>query len=465
VTWEGRGIFEVSSADPDSATPVWVDLTLYVNDVVSTPTLTTGRQNDLDQSEPAELQVVLNNADDRFTFGNTSSPYAAWWGPGRKCRYREVIAGTTVPLFVGYLQMPTEGLVTAGIDQRVGISALDRLGRLGSAEPFVSTIGAHVLGSAVAGTLHSYYPLLDLTTNDASGNNRLPLRSVLHSTAGGNNDSPNLLQLAAGVGPPGDDLRPPLWQPTYEPVTGSIVANREFRASALPLFSTFGFEQLAITFWVRPLRIGGSGGFTRYPLRLTTVGGAITIGINESVGLWAVSIADVGWSVAFTGPVLAWDVMALVSLRINLITNAVEFRVRSELTTAAVVGSPPFSVDPTTIAVGDSFWGSICQLQFYLGTAASWDGSFHAAQYALGLNGLERQATGDRIRTIAQYAGVPAGELTQVDQGSSIMQRASLAGLTPLEAMREAESTEQGLLYVDGSGGTVFKDRVRLYNI
>jgi len=45
------------------------------------------------------------------------------------------------------------------------------------------------------------------------------------------------------------------------------------------------------------------------------------------------------------------------------------------------------------------------------------------------------------------------------------MQAATLAGDTPLTAMRDAERTEQGLLYVDGSGNLIFKDRRTLYNI
>ena len=52
-----------------------------------------------------------------------------------------------------------------------------------------------------------------------------------------------------------------------------------------------------------------------------------------------------------------------------------------------------------------------------------------------------------------------------VDTGSSVMAPATLAGRTPLDAMREAETIEQGLLFVNGSGNLIFKDRRTLDNI
>jgi hypothetical protein len=83
----------------------------------------------------------------------------------------------------------------------------------------------------------------------------------------------------------------------------------------------------------------------------------------------------------------------------------------------------------------------------------------------MGLFGLERQSTGERIRTILQYAGVDPSELGRIDNGASLMQVARMAGRGPMDLVAEAVATEQGEFYADGSGLPVFTGRVRLYNI
>jgi hypothetical protein len=456
------GIFEASSADPDSATPVWVDLTPYVNDVVSTPTLTTGRQNDLDQAEPSELQALLNNADDRFTFGNPLSPYAAWWGPGRKCRYRETIGGVTVPLFVGYLQTPTEGLVTAGIDQRVGISALDRLGRLGSAPTFVSTIGAGIGGPA----LKAHYPLgerdgrrfLDVTGNLPP----LVLTEQIFINSGTYVAYPDQLRLGLGDAPPGDDLDPLLFEPHH---TLGVIDGYTWLKGVLPTPIVVGTtDWLTITAWLRPHAVN-DGNFHIAVELTTSAGDDFSIQISTA-GFWQGFMYVNGTSLLITGPYAGADVSTLVSFRVNLSTAVAELRVGSVLTSDTWGGVPSGALSIANLRVGEYWDGAMSHIQVYAGSSSSFDSSAHAAQYAAGIFGLERQTTGDRIRTILQYAGVPAAEYAStVDKGQSVMQAALLAGQTPLDAMRDAERTEQGLLYVDGSGNLVFKDRRTLYNI
>ena len=118
----------------------------------------------------------------------------------------------------------------------------------------------------------------------------------------------------------------------------------------------------------------------------------------------------------------------------------------------------------TNMDVGEAAQGNFAYMQVYVGTA--FNRAAHLAQYQMGLTGLEAQTTGARVDTILQYAGVPGSDyLATTDTGTSIMQRATLLGKDPLTALREAETTEQGLLYVDGSGQTHFADRRTLYGI
>lgn len=453
MTWEGRGIFEVSSADPDSPTPVWVDLTAYVNDVVMTPTLRIGRQNDLDQAEPSQLQLVLNNADDRFTYGNTSSPYAAWWGPGRRCRYRDVIAGTTVPLFVGFLQTPTEGLVTAGIDQRVAITAIDRLSRLQNSRTLVSTLAEHIIYNA-GQAARGYWTFAELPSRDYFG----------FSSAAYVRD-------LAGVALPTDAGSPSI-------SSGDSVAGDELSVIAVGAATGTLASQAIITsapdIWIDgtwPIAAGQSvtvvGWFNAaMPANASTAafiaylaGGSISVSLSAS-GSMTILCSD-SLTGSLTTDVLPNAQWVPIGIQYNYVAATLEFWVRGSRYPVTLTGTPPTSDVLSNLQI-TGFAGGVGHVQLYIGTDYTY--AKFAAQYQMAYTVLERQTTGDRIRLIAQYAGIPDAELL-LDKGQSLMQPASLAGQTPLDAMRDAERTEQGLLYVDGSGRLVFKDRRTLYNI
>src|SRR5262249_52095047 len=107
---------------------------------------------------------------------------------------------------------------------------------------------------------------------------------------------------------------------------------------------------------------------------------------------------------------------------------------------------------------------AVAHVQVYLGPPTAWGRTQFLAQAAMAFTGLERQRTDDRIRTLAHYAGIPDGEL-QLDVGVDYVQKASLAGLSPLAAMRSAVETERGGLFVNGGGQLIFHNRQRTYNI
>ena len=113
--------------------------------------------------------------------------------------------------------------------------------------------------------------------------------------------------------------------------------------------------------------------------------------------------------------------------------------------------------------VGSGFNGTISHVQIYVGPGA-YTRSMHLAQAAAGYTGLYGQTTGQRIVTLAQYAGIPAAELSNVDPGIAPMQKATLTGQSPLAEMRVAETTEQGRLRTNGQGLLVFDSRLRRYN-
>ncbi len=466
MTWEGRLTFEVSSADPDSASPVWVDLTARIRDVVSPIQLTIGRATELDQTEPAQLTVVLDNADGALTFGNTTSPYAAWWGPGRRCRLRErVTSAVTQDRFVGFIQMPTETITTDGVENRVTISAIDRLGRLDNGDAFVSTLAAHIVGTN-RGSLMGYWPLNDTRLPFAPLVSGDPLNAFVQQSGEPTITAQPSVTLAAVAGPPGDDVNGAIMSPGVAGASSAIARGGEvFLGAALNggLGISLAAGQVATAVvWVNAdltfdeqfsvLDVVTSDGDML--LDRTTSGGGGDWRVHKPPTGSLVGSADSGSAV----PSSKWCIAAL---RFGFTPNVLDMWIDDEAHSASMTGTV-LSLPLTNLYT--FAYGAVAHLQLYVGSPSDFTHADFLAQWVVGNYALERQTTGARITSIATYAGVPTSELTQVDTGTAVMSRASLAGKNPLTAMREAEATERGLLWVDGSGNTVFYDRPRLYS-
>lgn len=467
MTWENRFTFEVSSAAPDAA-PVWVDFTSRIRDNVAAMDLRIGRQTNLDGSSPSVLTLLLDNVDDALTYGNTSSPYP-WWAPGLRCRLRETIAGVVMDRFTGFTQVPEETLAAAGLEQKVSLTAVDRLGDLQGGLTFTSTLAAHILGSARPGALKGYWPLLDASTPFA---NQAPGASSAAAS----------VNLAAGTGYPttrqprvtpnggtriaGDDGTPALLQPG---VSGAVTAGSSIYVSAdlsnVTLAApTLSAGQVATAVIWANLDLTYDDLITI--LEITTNDGVVDLRrqTNASGGTFRITkpVGTLTGAVNST-VVVGSSVYYICAIRYGYTPNLLEMWVNDQVYTAALAGA---LAGPDLVAsIFTAAYGSIAHMQLYVGDANAFTYADFLLQRQVGLLGLERQSTGDRIRTIAQYAGIPNSEIANtIDAGTSVMQRASLAGKTRLDAMREAEVTEQGLLYVDGSGNLCFADRRTIYN-
>jgi hypothetical protein len=107
----------------------WVDITAYVRSVSCSRSLAadTGRYNG------GTAQIVLDNRDGRFSRGNTSSPYFAWWRPGRLIGVRTDLAS----LWAGRIASVQEQYPGDGVDNVVTVVCEDvwaLLGRVDGAE-------------------------------------------------------------------------------------------------------------------------------------------------------------------------------------------------------------------------------------------------------------------------------------------------------------------------------------------
>jgi hypothetical protein len=141
---------------------LWADLTSRVRGSISITLGTPDFGSAAGTARPATLSATLENIDHALTFGNAASPLAVGWKPGRRIRCYEVIGNRRFDCSPATCsrRRPTTG-PRSPVDQFVTVTAVDRLGRLGTARTFVSTVAEHVLYNA-GDSLRLYYPLGDM---------------------------------------------------------------------------------------------------------------------------------------------------------------------------------------------------------------------------------------------------------------------------------------------------------------
>lgn len=463
-TW--RILMDLSDTPLDPFAPR-TDITPYVDTIVMPARTQIGATAET-TGDPAGGSLVLNDADRRWTPGNVLSPYYPHLVPGRRVWIEDTIGYHTYPVFAGYVDFPEHpgwqpAMSTGGqVDSRVTVPLVDRHAQLARSRELVSLLAEYIMatGSALVG----YWPLAETTSGlaIASGPAAVPLLRVDYSAGASpaiaSGGRTQVLQQGAGTAVPGDDVTPALWAPIV--VSSVPVFWTTLETTALTGAGSSGSGWWTMAAWVRPT-LPGVG--SQYVLRADT-GAADYVELVTDVsssGMWGVNINGV---VRTTAIRVAADVSTLVSLRIQFSSGAAELRVGrlSETWTAAT----PVTFNPTTLRVGRLYAGCVSHVQLYTGaSAATLDATGHAAQWEAGLYGLERQTTGQRIRTVLGYAGVTTGEMGQIDDGTAVMPQGRLAGRAPVDVIRDAVVCEQGQLFFDGAGRPVFRDRRRIYNV
>lgn len=453
--------FEIAlTTQPDDPNPVYVDFTSRVETANGPFSIVTG---DTAETSGAgnSLSLQLNNADQALTPGNVLSPYYPYVKSARKCRVRETIGGVTYDLFTGYIQFPeieawTSSSTTAPRDQTITITAVDRLTRLKQAPTFTSTLAEHIRYNG-GSDLIGWWPLL---------NRAQPFLAEGAAQADLTVTDPISVFPASIAGPTGDDasyvrfvpvLRDGIPYPQFDAPVSITVSSTETIAIAIWLnaelpdpAATLDLSQLA---WLRKANslnyiyfrnAYSSGVFD------ATAGSSGSPGVTFDTVTWPSALASSAWR--------------LVTARLSLATGVIDFWCGADPPVTTTLSGPASSLTFDLLTIGQNYWGSMAHMQIYKGVDA-FNRTKHLAQHAMGYQGLERQTTGERIRTVLQYGGVAASDLHNIDDGTSVMQRASLAGKTPADAAFEGSITEQGSLAVDGSGLITFADRRRIYNV
>lgn len=141
--------------------PVWTDITPYVRGV----DYQSGRQFELDQFEAGTMSVVLSTNDGRFSPENTTSPYAAYLTPLRRCRLIAEWDGTVYPLWAGFVETWEPVANEHGKDLVTMMRAADAF-KAARYFDVNQTFGAQVAGDRVRGLLGGVTAYDVVTTGD-----------------------------------------------------------------------------------------------------------------------------------------------------------------------------------------------------------------------------------------------------------------------------------------------------------
>lgn len=431
-----------------------------------------GRQTELSGMDPSRFSMRLNNMDGRFTPGNTYGAYYPSWEQDRRVVWTETIGYKTFILFDGYLEIPEVGLTFEAADdptlsdRTVTVAAVDRLAQLDRTAPFISTLAEYIRFNA-GPTLAMYWPLTDAVTPFP---NVVARQKLLVETIGGSTTASDQLPAVepqGGVAIPGDDGQFP--QLLHGASAGAATGGEIALYTEDGLGTVASGETITMVAWVN---IDLTYDVTQVLLTLTTDDGLALLR-RESVadgGDFRLTIPTGNVTGAVDGVfTVGADVWYLIGIRWGFDPDSLEMWINDQTFDVTLAGA---STTPTPISRYDTqMAGTIAHMQVYIGDGDLWTNDHFVAQWQAGLDGLERQTTGERIFTIAQYAGIPESDLDLIGDGSSVMQMAQLAGKTAGQAMREAVDTERGRLFTNGSqtafhngGKIVFHDRHHIYN-
>ncbi|MEU4594376.1 hypothetical protein [Micromonospora aurantiaca (nom. illeg.)] len=454
--------FEVSSADPD-ATPVWVNLTSRVRTVgagMRPVQIRRGAASERDDVQPSTLTLALENTDHALTPGNPSSPYVSWWGQRRRCRLVETVLGVDYVRFTGYTNpVDLSDWADVGVEQFVSLTAVDWLGRLDTVPAFTSTLGEHI--RTQGGTLREWWPLSDPS---------LPLRSALSNSVTAprvsgfqeatTRDPQDLVQPSAVPGPPGDDLSYVRWYPEINDFGDLTLA---YAVHIAPVNVTASAtDTVALSVWTKPDTTRGTPLFRPTPVFLALASSTFEIGFYDYVPGLIALVA--GTSSTQASRELERDVWRLVTLRVDFATGAVELWIGADSVTTNTVALPA-GMTFTKLELGGNMSGSLAHVQVRVGpNASTMTRQMHLDQYAHGMRGLERQTAAERVATVAEYAGMPAGDVAVDTTATTPMQRARLSRARPTAALRTAATAEQGRLFVTGAGKLRLRARAARYN-
>lgn len=446
-----------------------------------------GRQNETDTIQAGNLVFVIDNSSGDYTPGRSAASCELTLN--MPVFVDEGIGYRTFPVFTGLLQVPETVEQLEGIDNLITVTAVDRQQALAGGRKFISTLAEYIMTATPATLLH-YYPLTETTApfRDVVGAGA-PFEVVATESSLANPMTTGQGEYTPGGGvqAPGDDVRGVAFEPAtstsgglgFPQMARAFTLSATFATAADPSGAIVvpAGEPLTIIVWVNmpdefdTQDIFNFGLVDSIPLQTQVTAAFLTRVVRHSsagadLGLLEGLVVDaIGGGLAGSAKspsIFSGTQTSLVpfALQITHGPNAIKVWVgTSEFTGSAPSGvlTSPQYCDGFNLG---SLTGSMTHFQVHVGVYSHAD---FLAQYEAGQQGLAGQRTDERIATILAYA---AGDNPhQLDEGSTFMQGARLAGKTPGQAIDNAVTTERGRYFVGPDGVHRFHARTRAYNL
>ena len=447
---------------PDDPAPTWTDITPYV-ELSAGITITRGRPDEYSQPQPGTCTLTLNNTDGRFTVGLATSPYYPNVKIRKKLRVSYIDPNTFAVSYrhTGYVEewpveWPNGGKYTQAV-----VTSVDRFKRLGNLAPLLSVIQEEIL----IDTPVAYYTLGEsggVSAGDTSGvGNNSPL-TVAQFGVGGT------LTFGANTGPGTDGLTAPSFVPassvsgkylkgTLVPVAGGtfgLSVEMFFNAPTLPPSSFFTLFH-------------GSSGGRNLLMYLTNTSGHLVLVSDSVAGTdFSMQTTGVNYCDGRTHHVVITETLVVAfSVTATIYVDGVSVLSTSYtplVTFGDFIEQLEVGEDTRPANSNGLFSGTISHVAVYNGPLSA---ARIAAHARAGVDGFAGERSDQRIARLASYAGIPTAEQSLEVGMSKSISALPIAGQSPLQAMQDVTTTENGVLFMAGDGRLTFQARSHRYNI
>lgn len=411
----------------DDGTGTWpYDISKYV-DLKAGYTVTHGRQDEFGTVDASTLSIVLKNDDGRFTLGKSSPTYPLKVGMPVRLSEEVQTFGIAVPRFDGYVNAWPVEWPGGKKSSKANVTASNRLARLAR-----RTLRGSVLSNEIRqDSPDAYFPLTDAAGSDAaidvSGNlyGSLVQRGTgtavsFGSTSGLGSDSETAADFAAGRYL--SQSSGPLVMPSTT-LPAVVLAFATSSGGAMGLFGSFPAAPLS--------------------LFVDITAGVISVNGSPIPGSWADGLPHI-LGIRYIG------------------TNSAEVYVDGTLM-STLFGTPAAIQDFSVGAIGaiTGFVGQIAHVAIW--KVAPSATRMYSITGAFGA--YVGETTDERIARLAGYGNIAAADLALEVGVQRMGAIGSVDGVQLLDAMREAEAAEQGLLFVDPWGDLTFHNRSHRYAV
>lgn len=407
----------VARFDSFTAGFVWTDISAYVRNM----SYRRGRQHELDVIEAGTCRVTLDNRDRRFEPEYASGAYYPFILPMRRLRVTATFSSVDYGRFYGFVERWPLAWPALGKDATVTIEAVDALGAYGLFPAYPLTL------LELSPQCHAYYRLGDSASAPVDSG---PNSFAAATTSNVSVVLPGLLPALAGDN--GSLIRSGASGYVEIPTAAGLTAG------------TGDFTVTAIT----------SGTAAAWNVMQYNIGGttAILVAVDSTKGYFYTNngtTVTVGTSVINDG-----DPHHLMCVRRS---GTLELWVDGVLE-ASTAGSTSTVNSPTLIQLNNS--NSVTST---IDEVAWWNRALPADDIELlaALSGqatFAGQTTGARVSQIADLLSFSPSQRS-VDTGVATMQASAFGAQTPRDALNQTAATEEGLIYINGGGTLVFRDR------